>query len=158
MEKKLGLYLDWMATPVENYEINWITLRSYADFKNWITIHKKIPQVISLGYELCEEAWKYTFRGEQIPVVEVETTLMPLAFLRATIDKNGLEYPEFYIHTPNEAGIVELRAYIEGTCKQMGLTPKYKVFQVEISEYYEKEENYQKFLKIKQEYDNRNTI
>lgn len=152
--KRIGLYIDHFQVPKEIPPLidEWITLTSYEEVKEWFNTNKYIPELISLGFALSEEYWRWTLSheiGERIPYEELGhgSCASVTVWLLDLCRKNGFNLNKISIHTPNQLASRQMQKAINE------FKPEQDCFlhQFEIEE--PSGENYEKFLRIKEEVD-----
>lgn len=153
--KRIGIYIDWLQTPEEvPQEIDeWIVCRSFDDFKNQISEIKKVPELLSLGFPLDEASMAWCLNpdneGTRYPYEKGgETTMKCLVFLYQLCKKNSLIYKDITIHTEQQQAIHDLRTFIVGTSKELGIDPPLKVKQWEIKDDFQSGPNWKAFVKV----------
>jgi hypothetical protein len=137
MEKlKKALYLDDVRTPTKDipgYE-PWIVVRNYEEFVKYIT-DNEIPDYISFDHDLGEEhmndyALQVSKMGWQAPDYEnykEKTGLDCAKWLCDYINYFTLHgekaFPICGVHSHNPVGATNIKEYINGYMKHIGLEP-----------------------------------
>lgn len=154
-ERNIGIYIDCLQTPEEvPQEIDeWIVCRSFDDFKNQISEIKKVPELLSLGFPLDEASMAWCLNpdneGSRYPYEKGgETTMKCLVFLYQLCKKNSLVYKDITIHTEQQQAVHDLRTFIVGTSKELGIDPPLKVKQWEIKDDFQSGPNWKAFVKV----------
>lgn len=153
-KKRIGLYIDNIQTVKEIPPLidEWVILRTYEEVKDWFNENKYIPELISLGFQLDEKYWKWTLAheiGERIPYEELghgscaSVTIWLIDLCR----RNDFTLNKVSIHTPHQLAARQMQKAIND------FKPEQDCFlhQFEIEE--PSGENYEKFLRIKEEVD-----
>lgn len=155
MEQRIGLFVDWIATPKEippNIS-SWQIIRTYEEFKQWFTDNHFIPKMISFNFELSEEYMRYTLSNPIGTPIIYETLgngsgASCAVFLKHLCDKNNLKLNKVCVHGDrNNRGCIEIQKFINSWKEEQDC------FMAEFEIYEPSGENYEKFLKIKEEVD-----
>lgn len=153
-------YVSYLQEPKEE---GWLVLKSFEEFKQALIDLRRVPDHISWDYSLDEQSVRWCLdpknEGTKPPYDQgMETTIKCLVFLHQTCLRNSLTYKHMSLVCTHPQALFDLRNFITLSAKEQGIVPDFDQHQVEIREDYEQTENYQKFLKIKQEHDNNNNL
>lgn len=140
MEK---LYLDDVRVPRHSYPAmsrvgginasvyqndDWNIVRNYDEFVTWIE-NNGLPGLISFDHDLADEHIQYYFDngGHQNPPDPQETTFEEKTgydcakWLVDYCIENGVSLPEYYVHSANPVGALNILTYLNNAKKHMGI-------------------------------------
>ena len=103
------------------WEQDWITVKNYTEFKNWIETNG-IPDFISFDHDLADIHYQvdfsdWEFSSEQLGVEE--TGLDCAKWLVDYCLDNGFNLPEFVVHSANPAGRKNIQSYLDNAKKHL---------------------------------------
>lgn len=163
---KYGLFVDDIREINELPPIieKWYTVRSDAEFREQIVKlyqeYKCFPTLVSFDHDSCVEHMEFYFsnpKGTRIPyeTFKEKTFLHSLKWLYETALGNNIE-PNFkvFIHSNNPVGSFNMQVLANDYKKKAGLPQdavqhKWKYKDVDVNN-----ENYKKYLEIKEKYTN----
>lgn len=122
----LALYLDDMRTPRPNHWFNWLIVRSYKEFCNYIR-QQGVPKFISFDHDLADghvaigaaAEWKdfdYSLTTEK-------TGYDCAKWLVEYCIDNDVLMPHFTVHSANPAGAENILCLLNNLQKNQGQTP-----------------------------------
>ena len=132
---KTCIYLDDVRTPtttLSGYN-PWNVVRNYTEFTEWIA-DNGVPDLISFDHDLAEEHMNDYFDqlakiGFQSPSYDLytEKTGLDCAKFICEIYQNkenkDVEFPRCVVHSHNPVGGDNIKSYINGYKKHIGLEP-----------------------------------
>jgi hypothetical protein len=121
---KYNLFLDDERMPsaagkyMKNniyYNLDWVIVRDYEQFVNYITIHG-LPDIVSFDHDLAAihydpSTWVQGF------VYKEKTGMDCVKWLVDYCINTGNEFPIWYLHTMNPVGRENMRSYITSFLK-----------------------------------------
>jgi len=117
MGKIIKLFLDDIRFPIDVFKYtdniiyknnsDWIIVRSYNDFINYIEINK-LPTILSLDHDL----------GDYLDGCE-KTGYDCAKWLCDYCQEHNVKFPEYYIHSMNPVGALNIKYYIENYKKHV---------------------------------------
>ena len=101
-------------------EIVWV--KNYQEFKSWIEANK-LPEFISFDHDLADihydevEDWEDYYKLEDREMTGYDAAL----FLVEYCDKNYLRLPNYWVHSQNPIGKLNINHYLENAQKHLDL-------------------------------------
>lgn len=126
---KYNLFLDdernpsdvtWVALP----NIQWVIIRNYNDFINYIENHG-LPEICSFDHDLGTSAYKEYFRSRftNTPIdysnIQEKTGYDCAKWLATYCVDNKLDIPLYYVHTMNGLGGKNINSILESARKML---------------------------------------
>jgi len=94
--------IDWIDLPSH---INWVVVRNFEQFETYIKLHG-VPTTISLDHDL---------NSTELNGMDCVKWLVEFCF------EHNHKFPEYYLHTLNDAGKKNMKSYIESYLKSQKL-------------------------------------
>jgi hypothetical protein len=116
-----SLYLDDMRTPRGNYYHNWIIVRSYQEFVDWIESNG-LPEFITLDHDLCDEAIYADWNVVSYDDLTEKTGYCAARWLVDYCLDNNLNCPEFTVHSANPVGAENILCLLNAFRDTQGLS------------------------------------
>lgn len=116
-----SLYLDDLRTPRGNYYHNWIIVRTYEEFVGWIE-KNGLPEFITFDHDLEERAIKADWSVMTYEALGEKTGYCAALWLIDYCLKNGVDCPEFTVHSGNAIGSENILRLLNNLRKYQGLT------------------------------------
>jgi hypothetical protein len=137
------LYLDDVRMPKHSYASmskkiggdaniyqgnDWDIVRTYDEFVNWVK-ENGVPEIASFDHDLADEHIQYYFDngGHRNPPNPQETTFTEKTgydcakwLVDYCID-NKVNLPEYYVHSANPVGGLNILTYLNNAKKHMGI-------------------------------------
>lgn len=130
-DKKYNLFLDDVRNPIATFQytnnlvytdLKWVVVRSYEEFVRYI-VANGLPEIVSFDHDLADEHYNNDmYKGVEVysknyEKFEEKTGYDCVKWLcDFYIDHHSLEnreqFPKWYIHTMNPAGMENMKMYI----------------------------------------------
>lgn len=132
-----ALYLDDCRTPRQNHYFNWVVVRDYKAFTNYI-LQQGMPKFISFDHDLSQEHQLHHidnisyFKDTGIPYTLTEadyagftekTGYDAAKWLVEYCLDNEVLMPHFTVHSANPAGAENILHLLNGLQKEQGTIP-----------------------------------
>jgi hypothetical protein len=105
--------VKWIALPL----VEWIVVRNFDQFKGYIMLHG-IPTRVSFDHDLAPEHYNPSIDWTKPLTCSSEPTGYDcVKWLIDYCQEHSVEFPEYYLHTLNDAGKKNMESYIRSFAK-----------------------------------------
>ena len=118
MPKEASGYATVRGVNPDIYEMNWVIVQSYDEFRDWILKHG-LPDMISFDYDLGEDdAKKKVAKGISKKKARLDKKLAKSGFgcarwlVNHCIDRH-LDLPKWAVHSANEIGYKKIKLLLD---------------------------------------------
>ena len=123
----MRLFLDDVRVPYDVFRMyinplyennsDWIIVRNYYEFVNYITKFGR-PDFISFDHDLSFDHYLEENQSDiDYDNIEEKTGYSAAKWLVGYCMENGLDIPNFYVHSANPEGKVNIESYLENEKK-----------------------------------------
>jgi hypothetical protein len=123
----MRLFLDDIRVPYDVFKMtinpifekneDWVIVRDYHQFVNYI-LKFGLPEFISFDHDLSYEHYLEENQSDiDYDNIEEKTGYSAAKWLVGYCMENGLDIPNFYVHSANPVGKINIESYLENAKK-----------------------------------------
>jgi hypothetical protein len=127
------LYLDDIRIPENTFDYtgnkmyltpDWVIVRSYNEFVKYVT-EKGLPEIVSFDHDLADEhyhndMYKGSKYNKHYNNFQEKTGFDCVKWMVDYCIDNGKNFPNWYLHTMNPAGKMNMECYIKNYLRHFG--------------------------------------